>query len=247
MEKNITSLEEIIKNANSRIMSKNYYNNMLIKPLKEVAIEKGLVPDDSNFESGIYLFEQGLLEYNIDKRTQLVGIFSDDERQTIRKQYFDARIEIAQLVTKKGKMQTLTPNLQKMLASDILISSISDFGLCYDFSKIKALVANNKFTEAENLASRDWFFMRTLNYFMKSKRIANNLSSPITKENMKNMDSSVAKILKQNDYTNKEFPRNLKVNYKNQKENKITNVNQEINEDLSYIRKTCECKQERGF
>ena len=248
MENNITSLEEIVKKANKRLIERGY-NSMLVKPLKEVAKDKGVVLIDPNFDSGIYIYEQCFLKYELDKRTELVGIFSDDEQQIIRKQYFGAQTELAQIISKKDSMQKLTPNLQKMLSSDVLISAISDYGLCYDFSKIKKLVLNNQFDEADNMASRDWFFMKTLNYYFKAKKIANNLRKPVTEENKNKMNETMKDILTHSDYRNKRFPKKLSVSMRGQREKEICegNVNKKINEDLGLIKRSREKESDLLF
>ena len=108
-------------------------------------------------------------------------------------------------------------------------------------------MVENRFEEAENIASRDWFVMRTLNYFFKAKKVAANVSMQTTKENVLNMNKVIAKILNQKDYKNKEFPRDLKVTFKNLKEKNIVYVDRDINQDLGKIENACENKKARTF
>ena len=145
MENNVTSLINIINETNKRLLEDDYgRNKCIVKPLELVAKEKGLISSDDHFESGVYLFEECFKKYTVDPRTQLVGIFKDNDRQIIRQSYFDAQAQISELLSKRigtreGVKRT-TPNLQKLLFTDLLMTSMYDYGFCYDFSKIKSAV-----------------------------------------------------------------------------------------------------------
>ncbi len=247
MEQNNISFIDIIKRANERLTSKNLISDCRIAPLKDALAKKGLSFINPKFESGLYLVEQMLTNYNIDKRSQLVGVISAEDRLIVRDLYFNAQKDIVESTRRIDRVGNLMPNLQKMLSSDTLLSSLDEYGMCYDFSKITQLVSKGQFAAAENIASRDWFLMRSVNYYLKAKKIANNMGSPATKENIANMDKTIKSILEQNRfYENKiVFPLGFEVTPKNQKERKIKDVNAAINRDLSKIEKTC--KLENAF
>ncbi len=246
MKNNILSMEGIVEKANDRLRKAVYFNNNLIRPLKDVALSKELISEDSNFDSGIYLFEQGLLEYGIDKRTQLCGFFGNTLQQEIRGKITLSQVSISQLVKAKGKWADVAPNIQKLLMSDVLISSMSDYGICYDFSKIESLLKSGRTKEAEDLAARDLFFLKTYDYFFKTQKVMNIASknalsqtrSYLTADNMLNMDRTVQTILRSNGFSKKAFPNDLQVTLKYQKEKSMVykDINGSVNRDLNRIR-----------
>ncbi len=242
MEQNNISFKEIVERANERLTDKKLIVDCRVVPLKDALLKNNIKINNSKFESGLYLVEQMLASYSVDKRSQLVGVISADDRLIIRDIYFNAQRDIVEATKRIAKVGILMPNLQKMMSSDTLLSSLEEYGMCYDFSKIIDYVQKNDFKTAEIIASRDWFVMRSINYFLKAKKIANNMSSPITKENVANMNKTLKGIVEQQDkyYDEKiSFPSGLEVTPKNQKERKIRDVNAAINRDLNKIEKTC--------
>ena len=242
MGKSVLSMEDIVQNANNRLNDESYFGGNQIKSLKEVAIGLELISEDSNFDSGIYLFEQGLVDYKIDKRSQLLGIFDEETRQSIKKKYVEAQANIAQLVGHIGKMGQVAPNLQKLLTSDLLLTSVSDYGLCYDFSKIEELLKNNDLMAVEEMAAKDVFFLKTYAYCFKSQKIANSLGAvKLTPQNKTEMNKTMQIIFSSQNMVKKAFPNNLKVTFKNLREKKLPtrNADKEMNklifDDLSSI------------
>lgn len=242
MKKSILSIEDIVDKANDRLRKTAYFNNNKIRPLRDVALGLEFISEDSNFDSGIYLYEQGLTDYAIDKRAQLCGICDDETRQTIRKKYVAAQETFVQLIGHIGKMGQIAPNLQKLLTSDLLLTAIGDYGLCYDFSKIEELLPND-LDLAEEMAARDLFFLKTYSYCFKAQNIANKLGKvSLTPQNKLEMDKTMQMIFRSHKMVSKIFPNNLKVTFKNYKEKKLPtkNVNSEMNKhiynDLSLIK-----------
>ena len=229
-----TSFNDLIKNINEKLIIQTTFNHQSIKSLNIILKEKSLV-DEQNYQSGIYIFEQALKEYKIDEIIKIQGILNDDEKQEIRKYYIQTQEKLSTFIKSKKVEKDDVKNLIKLITSDALISSISNYGLCYNFENIMNLIQSGDVKQAEMIATKDLFVIQTLKHFFKAEQISNDLKQEFDSKNFGLMDETLKAVVS-NGLTNESYPTNLKLTAKNQNMAQITNVNSDLKEDLNKIK-----------
>lgn len=229
-----TSFNDFIKNINKKLLVQTTFKHQSIKSLDIILKEKSLV-DGLIYQSGIYIFEQALKEYKIDEIIKIQGILNDDEKQEIRKYYIQTQEKLSDFIKSQKVEKDDVRNLIKLITSDALISSISNYGLCYNFKNIMNLMQNGNVKQAEKIATKDLFIVQTLRYFFKAEQIATELNQDFNLENFGLMDETLKSIVL-NELKDESFPTDLKVTAKNQNLYQISNVNSDLKEDLNKIK-----------
>lgn len=230
-----TSFNNFIKNINEKLIVQTTFNHQSIKSLNLILRDKSIVFDDQNYQSGIYIFEQALKEYRIDEIIKIQGILNDDEKQEIRKYYIQTQEKLSTFIKDKKVEKEDVKNLIKLITSDALISSISNYGLCYNFENIMNFIQNGNVKQAEMIATKDLFVIQTLKHFFKAEQISTELKQEFDLENYGLMDETLKSIVL-SDLKDENYPTNLKVTAKNQHLGQITNVNSDLKEDLNKIK-----------